>query len=162
MPLSESYLGVVGAVGYPYANVGWGLANGSMMPVSQSTALFSVLGTTFGGDGMNNFALPDLRGREPVGQGTQPGGRPWLAGLIDGSEFGFITSAQMPPHEHAVSLGGSGGSSGAVMANAGSGAVQPMPTSVVGEGRPFALGPPAVVHSFIVCLSGIFPVPQNW
>lgn len=162
MPLYESYLGVVGAVGYPYANRGWGLANGTTIPLNQNEALFTVMGTTYGGDGVNTFALPDLQGREPTGQGTGPDGRQWQAGLTAGSEIGFLTSAQMPPHEHPVSLGGSGGSSGAAMANAGSGAVAPMPSSVVGEGRPFALVPPAVVHSFIICLTGIFPVRQDW
>ena len=162
MPLQESFLGTTGAVGFPWPNAGWALADGSSIPLSQNEALFAVLGTTYGGDGVSSFSLPDLRGRHPYGQGAGPNRTPAIMGSWSGREMTSLLLAQMPPHEHPVALGGSAGAAGAGMAEGGSGAVQPMPTGVTGEGRPFPLGPPTVVHSFIVCITGLFPVPNDW
>lgn len=162
MPLLESYLGTVGGVAYSWPNPGWALADGSSLPISQNDALYAVLGTTYGGDGVNVFLLPDLRGRGPSGQGLAAGRTPSIIGTASGREFTTILPNHLPPHEHPVALGGAPGASGTGMAASGSGAVQPMPTSYTGSGEPIGLGPPALVQSFIVCITGLFPPRQDW
>ena len=73
MPSSEEYIGSVGMTCYPWAFNGYALANGALMPISQNSALYSLMGTQFGGDGRATFALPNFNGRMPVGQGVCAG-----------------------------------------------------------------------------------------
>lgn len=162
MPLYESYLGTIGAVAYAWPNDGWALADGATIPISQNDALYAVLGTTYGGDGVRLFALPDLRGRGLLGQGVAPGRTPAAVGTASGQERTTILPNHLPPHEHPVALGGAVGAGGSGMAASGTGAVQAMPTSVVGAGDPIALGPPTLVASYIVCITGLFPPHADW
>src|SRR5271163_5116807 len=83
-----------------FAPTGWALANGQILPISQNTALFSLLGTQFGGDGKSNFALPDLRGRAPIGQGQGPGLSNYSMGGVQGAEAVTLTTATTPAHSH--------------------------------------------------------------
>jgi len=83
---------------------GWAFCNGQLLQISQNTALFSLLGTTFGGDGRVTFGLPDFRGRVPVGAGQGPGLGDYLLGQVGGTENVIMTLAQMPLHGHAVSV----------------------------------------------------------
>jgi len=83
---------------------GWAFCNGQLLAISQNTALFSLLGTTFGGDGITTFALPDFRGRVPVGVGQGPGLSPYELGQVGGTESVIMTINQMPQHAHSVTV----------------------------------------------------------
>jgi len=100
--MSDPFLGQVIAVGFNFAPVGWQLCDGSLLPISQNPALFSLLGTTFGGDGQATFGVPDLRGRVVLGAGQGPGLQPYVLGAIGGAESVALTSAQFASHTHAL------------------------------------------------------------
>lgn len=102
--MSEPFLGMIITVPYNFAPLGWAFCNGQILPISQNTALFSLLGTTFGGDGITTFALPDLRGRVPVSSGQGPGLSSYVLGEISGSETTTLTTNQMPAHNHLITL----------------------------------------------------------
>jgi microcystin-dependent protein len=92
-------------VPYNFAPRGWAFCFGQILPISQNTALFSLLGTTYGGNGQTTFALPDLRGRVPKGQGQGPGLSNYFLGQVDGVETIVLSTGQMPIHTHAITLG---------------------------------------------------------
>src|SRR5437764_8695784 len=96
--MSEPFLAEIKIISWNFAPSGWALCNGQLLPINQNQALFSILGTTFGGDGRVNFALPDLRGRSPyhVGNGHFLGER-------GGEESHTLTQSEMPAHIHIVS-----------------------------------------------------------
>ncbi|MGH6853482.1 MAG: phage tail protein [Methylocella sp.] len=96
------FLGQIMLVGFNFAPTGWAMCNGQLLSISQNTALFSLLGTTYGGDGVQNFALPDLRGRVAVGMGQGPGLSNYVQGQATGSETVALTVNQMPAHSHLV------------------------------------------------------------
>lgn len=104
--MSEPFLGEIRMVGFNFAPRGWLLCQGQLMSISQNSALFSLLGTTFGGDGVTTFGLPDYRGRGPVGMGNGPGLTPIVQGEISGSENVTILQTQMPPHTHTAQFTG--------------------------------------------------------
>jgi microcystin-dependent protein len=103
------YLGEISMAGFSYAPNGYALCDGQLMSISQNTALFSLLGTTYGGDGQTNFALPDLRGRVPLGQGTGPGLSTRPLGETGGTEGVTLTTGQLPSHTHALNVSSNGG-----------------------------------------------------
>lgn len=98
----QPYLGDVMIVGFNFCPRDWEPANGQLLPIAQYTALFSLLGTQFGGDGRTTFALPDLRGRVIAGQGRGPGLSPRVVNQKYGTETQTMTTSTMPPHSHAV------------------------------------------------------------
>jgi microcystin-dependent protein len=98
----DPFIGEIRLFGFNFAPVGWALCQGQLLPISQNTALFSLLGTFYGGDGVTNFALPDLRSRVPVGQGQGQGLSPYNIGQQGGSENVALNQAQMPSHNHTV------------------------------------------------------------
>jgi microcystin-dependent protein len=100
--MSEPFLGEIRMFGGNYAPRGWAFCQGQMMSIAQNSALFAILGTTYGGNGQTTFALPDLRGRSPVGVGQGPGLSFISQGQISGSENVTLTSLQMPMHTHAT------------------------------------------------------------
>ena len=83
-----------------FAPVGWALCTGQLLSISQNTAIFSLLGTTYGGDGVTNFALPNLQGRVPVGAGQGPGLSPYIIGQTGGVESVTLNINTIPPHTH--------------------------------------------------------------
>nr|WP_245228645.1 tail fiber protein [Pontixanthobacter sp. CEM42] len=91
-------------VGFNFCPRGWGEANGSLQAISSNSALFSLLGTTYGGDGRTTFALPDLRGRSSIGVGTGPGLSSIQWGQRGGSETMVLTNANLPAHNHTGNL----------------------------------------------------------
>jgi microcystin-dependent protein len=91
-------------VPYNFAPLGWAFCAGQLLPIAQNTALFSLLGTTYGGDGVQTFALPDLRGRVPVGAGQGPGLSNYSLGQTAGSENVSLTVNEMPAHTHPIAL----------------------------------------------------------
>src|SRR6202140_5268647 len=102
--MSEPFLGEILMVGWNFAANGWALCNGQLMSISQNQALFALLGTTYGGDGVTTFALPNLQGRVPIHQGTGVGLSPYTIGEIAGSENITLLTNQMPQHNHLVAV----------------------------------------------------------
>ncbi len=98
--MSEPFLAEIRIVGFNFAPRGWAFCDGQILPINQNQSLYSLLGTTYGGDGRTSFALPDLRGRTPVHEGQLPGGGYYQLGQKSGAETLALTSAQMPPHTH--------------------------------------------------------------
>jgi microcystin-dependent protein len=98
----QPFLGQVTLLGCNFAPVGWALCQGQIMSIQQNTALFSLLGTNFGGNGTSNFGLPDLRGRVPNSQGQGPGLSNYDVGEMDGFETVTLTTSTIPPHSHAM------------------------------------------------------------
>lgn len=135
----EAFLGTIMPVAFNFAPVGWALCDGQLMSISQNAALFSLLGTQYGGNGTTNFALPDLRGRVAVGQGQGPGMPPVQMGEMAGANYvsltlngaaGFtLTTANMPVHSHAATFTGSGATPLAAKFHVGTdGGSSPAPT----------------------------------
>src|ERR671925_2436197 len=102
MPMAEPFLSEIRITSFNFAPKGWALCNGQLLPINQNQALFSLLGTTFGGDGRVNFALPDLRGRTPlhVGNGHTLGER-------GGEQAHTLSIAELPEHAHVVNANSS-------------------------------------------------------
>lgn len=119
--MSEPYIGQVCMFAGNFAPRGWMFCQGQLLAISTNTALFSILGTTYGGNGQTTFALPDLRGRFPTNPGTGPGLSTIMPGQMGGIESETLTIAQLPAHNHAATLTASGASSIQV-AGTGSGA----------------------------------------
>lgn len=156
-----------------FAPRGWAFCNGQILSIAQNTALFSLLGTTYGGNGQTTFALPDLRGRAPVNWGQGPGLSNYDLGEVTGTESVTIGIAQMPAHQHTVAInvnsseGGQGkpvnnylgktdpGIYAATTDNTQMGA-QP-PTGIQGGSQPTSIIQPVLAVSFIIALEGIFP-----
>jgi microcystin-dependent protein len=96
----EVFIGTIQPFGFNFAPRGWATCQGQLQSIAQNSALFSLLGTTYGGDGQTTFALPDLQGRMPVGQGQGRGLSPRSMGEISGSENTSLTPNNMPLHTH--------------------------------------------------------------
>ncbi len=103
----DPLLGTIQAFGFNFAPRGWAFCNGQLLPISQNTALFSLLGTIYGGDGRTTFALPDLRGRVMIGFGQGPGLSNHPIGQKSGAENTTLTVTNLPAHNHQASLSGS-------------------------------------------------------
>lgn len=162
MASSEDYLGSVSMVAFPFAPINQALAWGQAMPLNQNVALFSVLGTYYGGDGVTNFGLPDMRGRVPVGQGTGAGLAPKTIGDDYGREAVSLLASNLPAHTHPVQLGGAGASDNSAgpalqgtTTGVGGSAV---PVGIAGQSQPVPTTPPSLVVTWLVCLYGLFPV----
>jgi len=99
---TEPFIGEVKLFGFYFAPLGYMTCQGQIISIAQNTALFSLLGTTYGGDGQSTFGLPDLQGRMPIGQGQGPGLPVYDLGEVAGSTSLTLTSAQLPQHVHSV------------------------------------------------------------
>lgn len=153
----EPFLASIEAMAFNFPPKYWAICDGSQIPISQNSAVYALLGTSYGGDARSYFNLPDMRGRTPMGQGAGPGLSQRVMGDKPGAETATLLTANMPPHEHLVSLGGTASGSGGTMAAAGSGAVNPMQSGPAGSGQPFSVMPPTLVVNFVIALSGVFP-----
>lgn len=100
--MSDQFIGEVRPFACNFAPSGWAFCQGQLLSISQNTALFSLLGTNYGGNGISNFALPDLRGRVPMHYGTDPVGNVYSIGEIAGTETITLNGSQMPAHTHNV------------------------------------------------------------
>lgn len=104
----EEYLGTIKAFAFNFAPRGWAQCHGQLLAISGNDALFSLLGTTYGGDGRTTFGLPDLRGHVPIGDGQAPGFSNRRLGQKGGSETNYLNVTQLPSHGHVVNLDGQG------------------------------------------------------
>ena len=109
----EPFLGQITLFAGTFAPKGWADCAGQLLPITQNTALFSLLGTNFGGNGISNFALPDLRGRVPVGQGQGKGLSPYFIGDVEGVESVTLTPSQSAIHSHNLNAANTNGSTNA-------------------------------------------------
>src|SRR5205085_8655362 len=100
--MSNPFLGEIRPVGFNFAPRGWALCQGQILSIAQNTALFSLLGTTYGGNGITTFALPDLRGRVGVHVGQGPGLSPYDLGQVGGTAAVTLAAAHLPAHAHPV------------------------------------------------------------
>lgn len=181
--MSDPYLGEVRIFAGNYAPQGWFPCDGRLLPISQYTALFSLLGTMYGGDGVTTFGLPDLRGRVVMSFGQGPGRSAYSQGETGGQENVTMLASQMPPHTHAatatVKVNASAANRGAVNTPAGSvpgpnnNAYLPAPdgtttmnagmvtvsvtNAAAGNGLPLPTLPPFQVINYIIAYNGIFP-----
>jgi microcystin-dependent protein len=157
-----------------FAPTGWALCNGQLMPISQNTALFSLLGTTYGGDGKSNFALPNMQGSAPMQAGQGVGLSLRDLGETGGEQTVTLLQTEMPAHSHGVQAAGSGGlpspqnnawasgqkgHPGSYAASNPNTNVQmnPFGTSVTGGNVPHNNMPPFLGLTFIIALQGVFP-----
>ncbi len=104
----DPYIGEIILFGGNFAPKGWATCDGQLLSIQQNTALFSILGTTYGGNGVTNFALPDLRGRVPVHAGTGPGLSTYVEGEVSGSENVTLLGPELAMHSHTVKVSGTG------------------------------------------------------
>lgn len=166
--MSEAFIGEIRLVAFQFAPRRWAQCNGQLLPISQNQALFSLLGTTYGGDGRVNFALPDLRSRAPMhrdGGGVQQGDRL-------GAESVTLTQAQLPAHSHALAASGDianasvpGGALPAARPRGGINRYAPVADVSLAAGSIAAAGgnqphdnmQPFLTMNYVICLSGIFP-----
>jgi microcystin-dependent protein len=175
--VSSPYVGEIRMFGGNFPPAGWAFCDGQLMSIAENDTLFSLIGTTFGGDGQQTFGLPDLRGRLPVHQGTDSTGQAWTLGQLTGAEEVALTAAEMPAHSH-FAMGSSDQASssdptGAVLATlsaAGTqsaygtrsptGALDPSSVTFAGGSQPHSNLMPYACVSFIISLFGVYPSPN--
>ena len=166
----EPFLAQIIMFGGNFAPRGWAFCDGQLLPISQYSALFSLLGTTYGGDGRTTFALPDLRGRVPMHAGFGPGLTPRTLGQKSGTETNTLNVTQLPSHNHSVSLPAKEEANAEVPTNnfvAGAGfdgfgttsdtTMGDLPQNNVGGNQPVNNVQPYQTVNFIIALQGIFP-----
>jgi microcystin-dependent protein len=174
--MSEPFIGEIRMFAGNFAPRGWSLCQGQLLSIAQNTALFSILGTTYGGNGQTTFALPDLRGRAPMNPGQGPGLSPRTLGEQGGTETVTLLANQMPAHNHMLAASGAQGDQfspeghvPAVLVDANTqqpanqyGAspnttMNPASISVAGGSQPHQNMSPFLCVNFIIALEGIFP-----
>jgi microcystin-dependent protein len=166
------YVGEIAMVGFNFAPVGWFLCNGQTLPISAYQALFAVIGTTYGGNGIQTFALPDLRGRVPIDQGQGSGLSEYPIGQRAGTENATLVTGNLPSHTHPL-MGNT--KTGDESVPGPSVVLGPSPTGnlysksapdtafavtsigLTGSGAPFSILPPYLTINFIIAFHGVFP-----
>lgn len=166
--MAEPFLSEIRIMSFNFAPRGWALCNGQLLPINQNQALFSLLGTTFGGDGRVNFALPDMRARTPI----QVGGGHTL-GERGGEQAHTLTSSEMPFHTHSVAASSSttggnaspngnflGGGNNVYHAAPATTSLNAASVTSVGGSQAHLNMQPYTVLNFSIALQGIFPSPN--
>lgn len=166
--MAEPFLSEIRLMSFVFAPRGWALCNGQLLPINQNQALFSLLGTTFGGNGQTDFALPDLRGRTPIHVGSGH-----TLGEVGGEQAHTLSIAEMPTHTHTLTATSSNASAttpsnavgyaraGTLMYGPASNlvAMAPQAVSNVGGSQAHLNMQPFLTLSFCIALQGIFPSP---
>lgn len=167
--MTDPFVGEIRALGFNFAPRGWAKCEGQLLPISQNTALFSLLGTMYGGNGQTTFGLPDLRGRVAMHSGQGPGLSDRVQGEASGSEAVTLITAQLPAHSHAIAStagdqttdrpGPSAGfAKGGAYATAADATLETaMGTTAVGGSQPHPNLQPYLVLNYCIALQGIFP-----
>lgn len=170
--MSSPFVGEIRAVGFNFAPTGWATCDGQLLPISQNTALFSLLGTFYGGDGTSTFALPDLQGSTPVGTGQGAVTHDHVLGEWGGSQQVTLLQSEMPHHSHelkasadaadlqapgpdrALARSSPGQAYSSDPANA---IMHPQELGLAGSGLPHNNMAPALVVTFVIAMQGVFP-----
>jgi microcystin-dependent protein len=166
--MSEPFIGQIQIFPYNFAPRGWAFCNGQIMSIAQNTALFSLLGTTYGGNGQTTFALPDLRGRVPVSAGQGPGLSNYVLGEVIGTENVTLLSTQMPQHNHGLNAstgtkvgttpaGNVLGGASIYITAAPDSVMAPASIGPAGGNQPFSVIQPLLCLNYCIALEGIFP-----
>src|SRR5580658_4731293 len=164
--MSQPFIAQLMLASFNFAPKGWAQANGQLMPINQNQALFSLVGTTYGGNGVQNFALPNLQGRTPVGVSSGIN-----YGEIAGVESVTVLSANVPPHTHQFNASGAAASdtrptAGVLLADQGASdfvgptglaAMSAATVSTIGGSQPHENRQPFLVMTWCIALTGIFP-----
>ncbi len=172
--MADPFVAEIRIFPFNFAPKGWAWCNGQIVPISQNTALFSLLGTTYGGDGKSTFALPDLQGRAPMHPGQGQGLSPHDLGETGGSETVTLLQSEIPAHAHAVTasqadaierfpagqLLATGVGVGAYAPASGTRQLSPSTLTPAGGDQPHNNLQPYLVLSFCIALQGIFPSPN--
>ncbi|RPE82023.1 phage tail protein [Vulcaniibacterium tengchongense] len=174
--MTEPFIGEIQIFGFNFAPRGWAMCNGAQLAIQQNTALFSLLGTTYGGDGRTTFALPNLTNRAACGQGQGPGLTERPLGAAFGENSVTLSTAQLPAHQHAATLyaqpdnskRASTPAAGNALSNPGGsspfvapgGSPAAFAANVVlpsGGGQPHENRQPYLAMNFCIALQGVFP-----
>ena len=163
----DPFIGEIRLVPFNFAPRGWALCAGQLLPINQNQALFSLLGTEYGGDGRTTFALPDLRGRVPLGAGQPVTGSSYALGATGGQETVKLTTGQLPGHAHPVHANSAAGTTKnpATAYPAGGGAyaanrnvrMKPAMIGRTGGGGEHENRQPYLSLNYIIALQGIYP-----
>lgn len=172
----EPFIGQIQCFGFNFAPQGWAFCNGQVLPISQYAALFSLLGTTYGGNGTTTFAVPNLQGRAPIHFGQGPGLSNYLMGTVTGAEKVTIQANQMPAHNHTLGVSTEPGSSkspvgkvSAAVVIAGSesavnaygslmnGVASAQAIGMAGNNAPVSVMQPVLAMNYCIALEGIYP-----
>lgn len=173
---TDPFIGEIIITGFNFAPLGFAQCNGQILPISQNTALFSILGTTYGGNGQTTFGLPDLRGRVANSMGQGPGLSNYALGQQGGAESNTLTLNQIPAHNHAMQSNSGDGTQSSPVNNyfAGPGAdrdlfwynaattgttvnMNPAATGITGGGQPHNNLQPFLTVNYCIATQGIFP-----
>ncbi|WP_082608026.1 phage tail protein [Acidovorax sp. Root219] len=170
--MSEPFIGEIRHFAFSFAPRGWMACQGQILSIAQNTALFSILGTTYGGNGQTTFALPNFAGRTPIQQGQGPGLSPYVLGEQLGATTVTLTAAHIPPHTHLVSAVAAVGTSDAPAGNAlaqssirsdlyaataPDTAMSSFAVNTAGGGQPHNNMPPYMAVGLCIATEGIFP-----
>lgn len=166
----DPYVGEIRVFGFNFAPRGWATCDGQLMPLSQNTALFALLGTMYGGDGKSTFALPDLESRAPMQWGQGPGLSDRIQGEPGGTDTVTLLESEMPQHQHAVSASNRPAEqtdpTGHALANATGQiysqqapdtALSPSAMAVTGSSLPHQNRQPYLGMLYCIALQGVFP-----
>ncbi|MBT9498234.1 MAG: phage tail protein [Zoogloea sp.] len=169
--MSEPFIGEIRSFGFNFAPYGWAQCNGQLLPIAQNTALFSILGTTYGGDGRSNFALPNLAGSVAMGAGQGPNLTPRSLGETGGTETELLGMTQMPAHTHPANANAGNGNQPAPVGHfwaqdlggskeygdTGPAQMAPGAVGIAGGGQPHTNLQPYQVLNYCIALQGIYP-----
>lgn len=170
--MAQPFVGQILTVAFNFAPAGWLTCDGQLLPISENEVLFNLIGTTFGGDGQNTFALPDLRGRTTLGMGTGTTGSTYQIGQSGGVETVTLITQQIPAHAHLVQTAATGdtadpgpsvvlgtptGLTGTYAAPGATTALAPGSIGVGGGSQPHDNRQPFLTVNYIISLFGVFP-----
>jgi microcystin-dependent protein len=174
--MSEPFVGQIALFAFNFAPVGWLPCNGQLLSISNYTALFSLIGTYYGGNGTTNFALPDLQGRAPINQGNGAGLPPYVIGESTGSVNATVTISNLPAHTHLITADSTAGTVQSPSNNYLAAAVErtaavnayttapatpvtlnPKAVQTVGGSLPIEIVQPILVMNYCIATVGIFP-----
>jgi microcystin-dependent protein len=174
--MTTPFIGEIRMFGFRRIPIGWQACDGTLLPIGNFETLYSLIGTTYGGNGQSTFAVPDLRGRIPIHQGTAKAGSSWVLGASAGNEQITLTVGQIPSHTHLLTVSsqastaaspgptvllGSGASGDQLYFTPSTGGTQEIMSQNTGQsagtGLPHDNNAPTLAVSFCIATEGIFP-----